>query len=124
MMENDLWACHDAADGNWPCPEYKTREAAIEAGRAQFDHDFYIGKKEDWWPSADAMSVIEGMEYAAYEFADEYAEDWLSHIRYDSPETADLQDRLQKVIDQWIKDHHLEPTFFLIRETESIERKE
>lgn len=124
MMENELWACHDTPDGNWPYPEYETREAAIAAGRKQFDCDFYVGKKEEWWPTADAMAVIEGMESDAYEFADEYAEDWLSRVRFDSPETADLQNRLQEVIDNWIKDHHLEPTFFLIRDTEAIERAE
>lgn len=123
-MADIMWACHCRPEDQWPYPEYETKEEAIEAGRAQFDCDFRVGRKDEWWPSVNALSVIEDMQCEACDYVGEVAESWMEHIRFDSPETDALQERLQAVVDDWIREYHLEPNFFGITDIETVERME
>lgn len=100
--------------------QYGSREAAIAAGREEYDGDFYIGKALRYEPRVDADAFIERLQDDAYEEVGEVAEGWLD-FKYDGPEVADLQKKLQAVFDEWLDAVRARPGFYSIKDVELIE---
>lgn len=95
---------------------YATVEAAIADAHEQMPdleggETIYVGTIAPFVPSIDADDVVDRLREQAYEHAgEEPTEDWLAHV---PPEQkADLERRLLEALQGWLKDHHLEPTFY------------
>lgn len=116
----ECWTVSDSKFGErWPEPEHSTREEAVAAGRRTYDHGFYVGRAQWWWPVADGLSMIEDLENQAW-IVDPDGQ-WLSGVKAGDPCVDDLQKRLQTVLDAWLEEHDLQPTFFTVTDIEYVE---
>lgn len=96
-----------------PCDSIKECvEEALDDGY-EIGDNFAIGLIEDYNPRVYfADLVIEALQEDAYDEVGEVAEDWLDYI---SPNMkAELENRLQKVISEWLELAHETPTFYKI----------
>lgn len=108
------------------CGDYPSRGEAIKAGIAETNGDpFYIGKAR---PPAPLSQGIDSEGIITEIIEGPLEEDWFIEIAEDwqpTPEQyKDLDSRLKAVADQWIKDHNLEPDWFLCNDIERIDPME
>jgi hypothetical protein len=74
-----------------------------------------IGTCEEFIPTVDAEEVLESVEMDAYETVGEAAEGWLPYSQTDI-----LQERLSKVLNEWLVETHQEPTFYHITNIRTV----
>lgn len=116
----DEWVKDERNDEIWLDTEtYSSREAAIAAGRKEYDGDFYIGKVGRFEPRVDANNVIEQLRQEAFDECGDVSDNWLDFM-FDSAEVENLQKRLQSAFDEWLEIVGDKPAFYAIRETELI----
>lgn len=74
-------------------------------------------------PEVYADLILEQVvEQADYQCG-EASEDWLRWDTITKEQLKELQDNMQKVFDEWLKKHGLEPTFYNIVNIEEINAK-
>ena len=74
-------------------------------------------------PEVYADLILEQVvEQADYQCG-EASEDWLRWDTITKEQLKELQDNMQKVFDEWLKKHDLEPTFYNIINIEEIDAK-
>ena len=77
----------------------------------------------DFIPEVYADLILEQVvEQADYQCG-EVSEDWLRWDAITKEQLKELQDNMQKVFDEWLKKHELEPTFYNIVNIEEIDAK-
>lgn len=134
---SDTWYSLDAFD---------TKEEAIEDGIQQykehlagistelFDNDysypespsgwFEVGERKDFVPYVDSDLIIEQVAEQASWQCGEIGDDWLNWDTVTEEARKELEENINKVFDDWLKKHSLEPTFFNIVNIEKINVKD
>lgn len=107
------WSACNGAMWSLPCD---TRDEAL----AEVDHPTEVGRVQWYWPTVDAMQVIEALEQDACDFAGEYAEEWLGDLRWNSPEVTLLQKMLQETVEAWMKKTKRMPALFQVHDVEPV----
>lgn len=137
-------------DGAWDImEEFDTKEKAIEYGVQEYkdhlagistelfdlrelfndvhnypDHPsgwFEVGERMDFIPEVYADLIIDQVVEQAYCQCGEISEDWLRWDTITEEQLKELQGNMQKVFDEWLKKHDLEPTFYNIVNIEEID---
>lgn len=116
---------YSAIEDNWlDCSEDK--EDAISYALSEYDDNqisemkkvtIYKGvkKKQNFNQFLNVSQIIEYINEAAYESCGEVAEDYLAYL------LQEVEDDLEKVINDWHTRHNLEPTFYMIEDIEPVE---
>lgn len=96
-----------------PCNTIKEcAEEALAEGYKE-DDKIALGYVEPYEVnSVNSDQIIEYLQIDAYDSIGEVAEDWLNYITREQYE--DLEDRVLKVVKEWLKDVNEEPTFYRI----------
>lgn len=105
---------------------YPTREEAKKAAMQDAissdmtDTDpLYVGKINYFEPAVDAESVVYNLQDSAYDFAGEYAADYLNHITRE--EAQDLEDILTSAFNSWAqKTNNGNKSFFIVTDVEKF----
>lgn len=115
MKERYSWSRH-SDDDIWYGGPCDTIRECIEEAKAEDYQDtdtFAIGYAKPYEINyIDGDLIIEFLQQAAYDELGEVAEDWLDYITKEQRE--DLNNRLLKVVLEWIKDCNEQPSFFRI----------
>jgi hypothetical protein len=113
------WHISTSEEGHY-YGEYPTREDAIKGGIAEGYATFWVGESRPPLPLSEGVYADAVIESAL----DSLEEDWLLD-QFDweaSPEQVEaLQVGLRKVVDGWVKEQGLEPTWFVVDKPERIE---
>ena len=126
--------------------EFETKEEAIEYGVQEyknhlagiltelFDNDynhpdpptsfFEVGESKAFVPYVDSDWIIEQVAEQADWQCGEIAQDWLQWDTITEEQREELQNNMQRVFDEWLKKHSLEPTFYNIIHIEEIDAKD
>lgn len=99
------------------CP-YGSMEDAVEAGRSDYGDEFWVGREVRFQPQVDEEKIIDEVRDQAYEFAYEYAEDWLLSVTEKDAEM--LRDMLQEAFELWMFETGNEPNFFIVVDTRRV----
>lgn len=131
---------------NWDIrEEFDTKEEAIEYGIQEykdylagistelFDNDynypdppsscFEVGEGKPFVPYVDSDWIIEQVVEQASWQCGEIGDDWLRWDTITKEQLEELQNNMQKMFDEWLKKHGLEPTFYNIVNIEEIDAK-
>ncbi|EMJ5875660.1 hypothetical protein KWU03_14965 [Clostridioides difficile] len=124
----DVWL-YSWDDEYFASDEFESKEEAIEAAKKElkmFGHleeNVYIGKREDVsLPGVDTEDVLERVQELIDNEFDEYGEDWITRIKDEDRKILD--DRLNKVFENWINEFGYKPTWFKVVDVEEIELNE
>lgn len=126
-VKEGQWMFNSTDDGIWGSSDYfDTKEDAIEAGKEYYAHDeksydaFYVGQIFPCTPylSVDASRILEDISLNVYEEIGEVAEDYLMDVKPEHEQI--LEERLNKVLKEWLKEFEYEPSFFKIDNIEKI----
>lgn len=115
---NGKWMYEYCGAERWSISdEYDTKEDAIRAGKEWAESEaldsFEVGKCVDpTIPGIDGDRIIEDVTEAMYDVVGEVSEDWLQKVKRE--DVASLEEKLNKVFRQWLKDTGNMPTFFAI----------
>lgn len=124
--------------------EFDTKEEAIKYGIQQYkdflidvmeDASMYgyspcvpsslfeVGEKSSFAPHIDVDMILDDVVEQATWQCGEIADDWLSWDTITKAQEEELQNNMQNVFDEWLKKHHLEPTFYNVINIEEIDAK-
>lgn len=126
INDEDVWS-----DNN----EFKTKQEAIDFVKKDFeeffeeetgieyksdvdDRVFYVGQKERFAPSVDADSILEYIAENAYDEAGEVSEGFLDDVS--RKEINSLEERLNKVLMEWMEETNNLPAFWLVHNVEKV----
>jgi len=113
--------CISADEGSGYYGDYPTKDAAIAAGRIEFDGDpFWVGKARPPKPLSNGVYADWVLESAQEDLDDEWFVEWNS-FEPSEEQVADLQQRLRAVVDEWFANHGLQPGWFLVDDIERVE---
>ena len=116
---------YSAIEDNWfSCSEDK--EDTISYALDEYDDNqisemekvtIYKGvkKKQSFNQFLNVSQILENINESACECCGEVAEDYLTYL------PQEVEDDLEKVINDWHTRHNLEPTFYMIEDIEPIE---
>jgi hypothetical protein len=113
------WHISTTEDGHY-YGEYATREDAILEGIAADYEKFWVGESRPPLPLSEGVYADAVIESALESLDDEWLLDdfdWTAT----TPQVEILQSRLRKVVDDWVKEQGLEPTWFVVDKVELIE---
>lgn len=108
------WSAYDNHLWCIPCA---TRDKAL----AEAENPTKVGRVEWYWPTVDAIQVVEALQADAADFAGEYGEEWLDDLRWNSPDTEELQTMLQAAIEEWMQKTNRMPAFFQVLDVEPVD---
>lgn len=109
--ESERW--HLSEDGEtYDYDAYGSMEDAIEAGKQKFGNDFYAGREVSWLPQIDEEKIIDDLRDQAYDFADEYADNWLISVKEKDLEL--LRKIMQEAFELWMFETGNQITFFMV----------
>lgn len=98
-----------------------TREEAIIKLRQEYGSG-YIGRVVPIPPfTVNSEDVIDKAREDAYDLVDDAMQEWLMAVP--SAAENELEAELSKVFNDWLKKHHLEPTFYQVDSVERVEGK-
>lgn len=125
-MKDSQWMYNFGDAEHWDESEYfDTKEEAIEAGRLEAiyrgEDEFQVGQIISFTPTIDAEEVLERIGENAYDKS-EYAEDYLCNLP--KSEIDELQEMLDKVLEEWLTKTNNQPTFFNISNSEYLKTNE
>jgi len=90
-------------------------EACIEEARLNIEDEgqevVYIGELDNYVPSIDAERIIDDLTEQAYDECGECSEGWL-----DGAETEELEEKLNEVLQEWLKKTNQAPSFGKFKE--------
>lgn len=101
---------------------FDTVEAAVEDARLVWrdNHGYYptpgeyvaVAPYTPWDPDAGEHWLLDDLCSAAYEAADDAADDWVEELgKVTREDLQELHSGLQSVLREWLKKHDLEPHF-------------
>lgn len=122
QLNSEVTDCkwHIATDEGNYYGEFDSKEDAIKGGKAEGYDIFYVGKER----APDPLSSGVFADWLSEQTLENLEEDWgldFVHFGPTKEQVEDLQQRLRTVVDQWITEQKLEPTWFLIDDVERIE---
>ncbi|HBG2558362.1 hypothetical protein OKR31_18655 [Clostridioides difficile] len=133
----DVWL-YSWDDEYFSDDEYESKEEAIEAAKEEllkfrefgeciYDKEFgelvYVGKKEDVsLPGIDVEDTLERVQELIDDEFEDYSEDWITRIKDEDRKILD--DRLNKVFENWINEFGYKSTWFKVVDVEEIELNE
>ena len=79
---------------------------------------FYIGKVEEYVPSINTWTLIDGLREQAYNEVGEWADSFLLDVSKE--QENELCDSLNVVLEKWISKHKLQPDFFTVVNVEKV----
>lgn len=97
---------------------YGSMEDAVEGGKCEYGGEFWVGREVRFQPQVDEDKIIDEVRDQAYEFADEYAEDWLLSVA--EKDAKKLRDMLQEAFELWMFETGNEPDFFMVVDTRRV----
>ncbi|HDR8058219.1 TPA: hypothetical protein QC443_005912 [Bacillus cereus] len=120
----------DSNNDMWTSDKYETREEAIQAAleewtermledRASVEKEFQLGQFVQHVPQIDADWILDELYERAASECGEASESWLSGIPKEAGEK--LQEQINKVTTEWLKELKEYPTFGLIEKVEIID---
>src|SRR5690606_9620208 len=117
MTVEGKWTFNSTYDDIWYHEKYDTREEAIREGKKYFgnrEEEFFIGRctQEGLTKGCSADNVLEDVAQFAYELAGDVSLDYLQSVKREHK--AILQERLNKVVDEWMRDFGYNPSFHVI----------
>ena len=119
----DKWMYSFNEEGVWYGEEFDTKEEVIAEGRKEAllekHSEFLVGQIEKVFPSGvDVDFIIENVAENTtndiYEVGDEYLCDVTKE------HSDELEEKLNEVLFDWMKKHSYEPSFFSIKNVETI----
>jgi len=123
-MKNNKWTYELYNEEVWSSDEeFDTKEEAIIAGKeAALDDDeitsFYVGQIKSFVPSVDVGRIIDDIGEEAYEQCGEFGEEYLWHLPIE--EINKLEELLNEALNKWLNETNNEPTFYTLRNVETI----
>ncbi|HBF2562748.1 hypothetical protein [Clostridioides difficile] len=137
QSKKDVWL-YSWDDECFSDDEYESREEAIEAAKEEllkfrefgegiYDKEFgelvYVGKREDVsLPGIDVEDTLERVQELIDDEFEDYSEDWITRIKDEDRKILD--DRLNKVFENWINEFGYKPTWFKVVDVEKIKLNE
>ncbi|HDR5271806.1 hypothetical protein E8M24_08485 [Bacillus thuringiensis] len=120
----------DSDNDIWTSDKYDTKEEAIQAAlenwtdkmladRASVDKEFQIGQFKTYAPWINADVLLDELYERAHDECGEVAESWLSSIPMNEGEK--LQEQINKVVVEWLKEINEHPSFGSIENIETID---
>jgi hypothetical protein len=102
---------------------YDSVEEAVEKYPSDADlkegDKFLVGEGWPFYPTIYAYHIIEQIQCdASDQVGSDLADDYLSYVTLE--EKQDLEEKLQEVLDTWLKKHDLEANFFSVPEYKSF----
>jgi hypothetical protein len=102
---------------------YDTKEEAIEAAKMECDHldSFFVGQVAPVSinTGVNIEGILEVIGERAYDEVGEVAADYLYDVKREHSQI--LEDRLDKVIADWMKEFDYTPSFFKVTNLERVE---
>ena len=99
-----------------------TRKEAIEGVKEEYGGG-YIGRVVPIPPfTVNTEAIIDEAREDAYDLVDDAMQEWLAVVPSIAEE--ELEAELSKVFNDWLKKHHLEPTFYQVDSIEKVEAEE
>jgi hypothetical protein len=105
---------------------FDSKEEAIEYGKKEFSAlfngergIFYVGQIESYIPFICGDRILEQVSEDAYIEVGEPAEDYLSNVKIEHVRL--LEERLNKVLNEWIEETNNQPNFFKVVNVEKVE---
>ena len=121
-MEEGKW-CYSFNEENYE-GDFDTKEQAIAEAMYYYkddekDQDFiWVGQTKSLSLGVNVDSVLENLSEEAYDLAGEYAEDYLSNVKLNHQKV--LEERLNFVLESWMKEFKYEPNFFTVVNVEKV----
>lgn len=119
------WMYNSRPDDVWNTYDYyDTKEEAISGGKEYYALDeievFYVGQIENCniVVGVDASRILEDISLNVYDEVGEAAEDYLDDVKREHENI--LEERLNKVVLEWIEEFKYKPNFFTIDNVEKI----
>lgn len=117
LRDDDVW------DGSeW----FHSKEEAIKFGKEEFSSFsngetgfFYVGQIESYVPSISADRILEDISEDAYSEVGEPAENYLVGVKIEQVKL--LEERLNQVLHEWLKETNNQPNFFKVINVEKVE---
>ncbi|QEL88463.1 hypothetical protein [Bacillus mycoides] len=120
----------DSNNEIWTSDKYETKEEAVQAAlkdwtdrmvadRAAVDNEFQIGQFKQYAPWINADVLLDELYERATDECGEVAESWLSGVPMDEGEK--LQEQINKVVTEWLKEINEHPSFGSIENIETID---
>ena len=101
--------------------DYPSKDEAIASGLIEFNGDpFWVCKARPPKDLSQGIFADSILEQAQENLEDEWCVDW-NNFEPSEEQVADLQQRLETVVDQWFVDQGLSPKWFLVDDIERIE---
>lgn len=130
MENNYKWMCEFHDEEWWSdCEEFDTKEEAIKYGKEVSKDDdlsgFWVGQCVPYKISdsfIEYVDVTEKLSENVYDNIGEAAYEYLNDVKEEHLKI--LNNKLQKVLIDWLKEYKYEPNFFSIINTSWIELEE
>jgi hypothetical protein len=120
-FKNGQWMYNSSPDGIWSNFDYyETKEEAITGGKEYYDR-FYVGQivTSNIGVGVNASRILEDITESVYDEVGEPAEDYLHDVT--RKDEVILEERLNKVLLEWMDEFHYKPNFFKIDNVQKIE---
>ena len=115
MTNKYAWTRH-SDDTIWHGGVCDSVKECVEEARSEGYEDtdtFAVGYVEPYEVNyINGDLILDDLQEQAFDAVGEVAEDWLAYITKE--QTEDLNNRLLKVVREWIKDCNEEPTFYKV----------
>ncbi len=136
MTNQEKWVINIHDEDGWSnANEFKTEQEAIDYVKEDFegffleetgleyksdvdDKVFYVGQKESFIPSVDAVSILDEVAVNAFDEVGDVANGYLRHVK--NSDINSLEERLNNVLMEWMKETNNLPTFWLVKNVEKV----
>lgn len=117
-MEKYSWNFDKDAERWYNDPHDTVEECLVAAREAESAEEepricVYIGENVAFVPTVDSETVLEQIACEAFDFC-ELAEDWDIYDRKKQDELKELSEQLTSVVQDWLKKHGREPSFWRV----------
>ncbi|WP_153732727.1 hypothetical protein [Sporosarcina obsidiansis] len=126
-MNENQWIYNTNEEVWMNCGSYDTKEEAIQAGKDEYEgnrYQFYVGQISNinLVPGVNVDYIIEDIAENVYSEVGEAAECYLDDVRKE--DSSELEDKLNKVLFEWMDKHDYMPKYFRVNNIECIRLSE
>lgn len=124
-MEKVTW-CYSYNEENFH-GDFETREEALAEALECSDGEhsvIYLGNPEKPSLSVSADRILDDLAESAYEQCGEYAEGYLAYVHKNKEAYNALDERINDVVQAWMKRFGYEPYFYKVVNVEEVRIKE
>lgn len=122
MKKQYTWSAEKNAEryenGVWATVDECIAEAEA-VGVARGD-TIYVGECENFQISVDCVNIFEILREEAYDFADDYGEDWCNDLDFSQEDTEKLNEKLSQVIIDFLTEHNAMPNFYQVDSVRAV----